>query len=170
MKYWNDIEGFSMYQVSIEGEVMNKKTGRLLKQTKTSDKKYLQVNLYNHGIPSKFRVHTLVAKAFPEICGEWFEGAQVNHKDENGLNNKACNLETCDGLYNSNYGTGKWRNGERHKIPVNQYSKDGVFIAQYASALDAQKATGVSRCVISSCCHGRKWYRTAGGFIWEFGK
>lgn len=139
-----------------------------MKPTKTSDKKYYKVNLHINKKMHSYRVHVLVAKAFPEICGKWFEGAQVNHKDENGLNNKATNLEICNGRYNSNYGTGKWRSGEKHKIPVNQYSKEGVFIAQYPSALDAQKATGVSRCDISSCCHGRKGYEYPGGFIWRF--
>lgn len=37
--------------------------------------------------------HLLVAKAFPEICGEWFEGAVVHHKDFNPYNNRADNLQ-----------------------------------------------------------------------------
>lgn len=38
-------------------------------------------------------IHILVAKAFPEICGEWFEGCHVHHKDHNPLNNRADNLQ-----------------------------------------------------------------------------
>lgn len=38
-------------------------------------------------------IHILVAKAFPEICGEWFEGCEVHHKDENPDNFNAFNLE-----------------------------------------------------------------------------
>ena len=37
-------------------------------------------------------IHILVAKAFPEICGKWFDGAVVHHKDRNKLNNNADNL------------------------------------------------------------------------------
>lgn len=38
-------------------------------------------------------IHILVAKAFPEICGEWFEGCHVHHIDHNPLNNRADNLK-----------------------------------------------------------------------------
>lgn len=41
---------------------------------------------------TKWRYHQLVAKAFPEICGEWFEGCQVHHKDFDKLNNVPENL------------------------------------------------------------------------------
>lgn len=39
--------------------------------------------------------HIEVAKAFPEICGEWYEGCEVHHKDGNRLNNEATNLLVC---------------------------------------------------------------------------
>ena len=39
-----------------------------------------------------YYLHVLVAKAFPEICGEWFDGCHVHHKDFNKLNNCAENL------------------------------------------------------------------------------
>ena len=44
-----------------------------------------------HGEPILF-VYTVVARAFPEICGNWFNGCHVHHKDGNPLNNKAENL------------------------------------------------------------------------------
>lgn len=37
-------------------------------------------------------LHILVAKAFPEICGKWFEGCEVHHKNKNPLDNRASNL------------------------------------------------------------------------------
>lgn len=36
--------------------------------------------------------HRIVAKAFPEICGEWFDDCEVHHIDGNKLNNRAENL------------------------------------------------------------------------------
>lgn len=40
----------------------------------------------------KYDLHILVAKAFPKICGEWFEGCIVHHKDRDKTNNRADNL------------------------------------------------------------------------------
>lgn len=37
-------------------------------------------------------ISRLVAQAFPEICGEWFEGCEVDHIDCDPTNNKATNL------------------------------------------------------------------------------
>ena len=171
MEEWKDIEGYEgLYQVSNKGNVRSLYFGKtkVLALVKSSDKNYWTVGLYLAGKKRLHRVHDLVARAFPEICGEWFDGAVVNHKDENGLNNDATNLEVCTIAYNTNYGTGKLKMGDKHKVPVNQYTKDGKFIKQWPSALDAQKATGISRSCISSCCHGRKYYKAPGGYVWRF--
>lgn len=37
-------------------------------------------------------IHILVAKNFPEICGEWYDGCEIHHKDFNPKNNDANNL------------------------------------------------------------------------------
>ena len=38
-------------------------------------------------------VHILVAKTFPEICGEYYEGCIVDHLDTVRTNNNAFNLK-----------------------------------------------------------------------------
>ena len=53
-----------------------------------------------------------------------------------------------------------------HAKAVQQYSKTGEFIAEYASAREAQKVTGIKNQGISLCCAGRQG--TAGGYIWKF--
>ena len=67
---------------------------------------YYAVKLYNeNGVSKTLKLHQIVVKSCPDICGEWFEGAVVNHKDENTANNSCFNLEACTIAYNNNYGT-----------------------------------------------------------------
>lgn len=49
-----------------------------------------------------YLVHRLIASAFLDNSKKM---PQVNHKDENRLNNSASNLEWCTAKYNNNYGT-----------------------------------------------------------------
>lgn len=112
MEEWRDIPGYEgIYQVSNLGRVrsLDRKVhhwkggfslikGRILTPNKQNTKGYYRVKLDN-----KYRaVHRLVAMAFipnPDNL------PQVNHKDENKLNNNVNNLEWCDNKYNTNYGT-----------------------------------------------------------------
>ena len=98
---FRDIEGFEgLYQVSNFGNVLSLKNGIILKASK-GPRGRLIVGL---SIPvdrrksrycgqKTFTTYFLVAKAFPEICGKWFEGCEIHHKDGNYLNNRADNLE-----------------------------------------------------------------------------
>ena len=70
------------------------KNGRILKQVLYRDG-YLHVCLSKDNKRKMCQVSRLVAMAFPDICGEWFEGAQVHHKDGNRLNNTPSNLVVC---------------------------------------------------------------------------
>lgn len=47
-------------------------------------------------------ISILVARAFPEICGEWFEGCEVDHIDCDPTNNKAENLRCVTKKENMN--------------------------------------------------------------------
>lgn len=38
------------------------------------------------------RIYITIAKLFPEICGKWFEGCEVDHLNTNRLDNRAINL------------------------------------------------------------------------------
>ena len=63
---------------------------------------YLSVMLSKDGKQRRVLVHRAVAMAFvpnPEGLNE------INHKDENGKNNDASNLEWCDRKYNNTYGS-----------------------------------------------------------------
>ena len=93
------IKDYPNYSVNHLGEVFNNKTGRKLKQT--VKKGYCLVYLYNEKGRKSFLVHRLVANIFIPNPNNLPE---VNHKDENPLNNSVENLEWCSPKYNCNYG------------------------------------------------------------------
>ncbi len=52
------------------------------------------------------------------------------------------------------------------KKPVLQFSKNYEFIAEFASACDAEKHNIARQNKIGQCCNGKR--KSAGGYIWEF--
>jgi len=52
--------------------------------------------------------------------------------------------------------------------PVEQYTKDELLIAKFASTSEASRITGVHYDQISGCARKIKHYHTAGGFIWRY--
>ena len=79
---------------------------------------------------------------------------EVNHKDENKLNNEATNLEWCTRQYNVDYSKA---------IPVMQF-KDNELVGYFKSSVEAQRITGISQGNIIQCCSGKR--ATAGGYEW----
>lgn len=67
---------------------------------------YLVVKIKQNGVNHSLRVHRAVAMAFVPNLNNL---PQVNHKDEDKLNNCAYNLEWCTSEYNNNYGTKRYR-------------------------------------------------------------
>ena len=92
---WKPVVNYeSYYEVSNQGNV-RRVGGRQLKPV--LDNKYLEVNLCVKGKRKKFRVHQLVAFAFLSECpGEYGRGKgkyQIDHKNDNHLDNRAENLQ-----------------------------------------------------------------------------
>ena len=125
---WRNIEGFDGYQVSINGEVrsldryvkhpikgMSLLKSQIIRSHNNGKTIHQIVHLCKDGKPYKRYVHRLVAFAFPEICGEYFDGAECNHKDENPANNNAYNLEWVTHRQNNLYGTKIERQREKLK-------------------------------------------------------
>lgn len=94
---WRTVKDYEgLYEVSNLGRVksmpMKRKDGRILgKNIKGNNRVYY--GLSKDGVLKTHTAYELVAKAFPEICGEWFEGCHIHHKDFNTLNNSADNLQ-----------------------------------------------------------------------------
>lgn len=158
--FWQDGIEFDyrgLYQVSNYGRVKSLNYGKekILKPF-DNGKGYLNVELCNDGKGRKFKIHRLVAHMF--LSDSYFEGAEVNHIDENKTNNHVSNLEWCDRKYNTNYGTRNTRQSNTMK------GKTGRLIARYnfnrelidiMYAVDFQKLFNFNQSDISKCC---VWY------------
>lgn len=138
-----------------------------------------------HG-KKKYMAHVLVAQAFPEICGEWFEGCQVHHKDGNSLNNCVFNLLCLTkeehvaihkelGYHSKehNYWYGKHlpkemihKQSKKKKKPIIQTDLEGNDVCYWFSVTDCEIETGMHRASINRVCLGKQ--HTAYGFKWRY--
>lgn len=156
------IENYENYEVRPNGEVINTKTGRVLKSLKDTSG-YLKVCLCKNGKPKMFLIHRLVAETFipnPDNL------PCVNHKDEDKTNNWATNLEWCTHKYNNNYGTAIKRKILSQSKPILQFSRNGEFIKEWESCQYVAKHKGWKQCDINQCCLGKR--KTAYNYIWKF--
>lgn len=174
MKTLKQIEDFSWYYVSEEGDVYSVFSGELKKMSPVATGNgYLSVTLYKEPqVPIRRYVHRLVAEAFipnPE------NKPQVNHIDGDKTNNRVENLEWV--TQNEN---------QRHRFRVLGHvnpmlGKKGVLhpcskivlqiknneiIAEFYGASEAQRFTGVNKSNITTCCKGRT--KSAGGYQWRY--
>lgn len=178
---WKDIEGYEgKYQVSNLGRVRSLDfvvhnpgrggdyfhKGRILIpfREKTG---YYRVSLINGDKSTKRKVfiHRLVAMAF--VSG-YKEGMQVNHIDENRINNRADNLEWVSCKQNINHRGHNRRMAITKGKKVMQIGESGEVIATFTSLAEAGRVTGIKRENIGKVCNHRKGFVTAGGFRWEF--
>ena len=172
MEIWKDIKGYEgLYWISNLGRVKNKH-GKILKP-RLSSNGYYNICLYKNSKAKCYTVHRLVAEAFinnPDNLPE------INHKDENITNNHFSNLEWCDHVYNSNYGTKTKRMVESK---IRKQSKllaipkdDNKHMRVYMNTNDACSRlvmeTGKTKaninCGINACINGR--CKSAYGFYW----
>lgn len=98
---WKDIKGYEgLYQVSNLGRIKSVRK-KIIKSPSLAGRGYYRLTLCNNGKNKSFYIHRLVAQAFISNPNNL---SQVNHKDENKLNNCVDNLEWTDCKSNINYG------------------------------------------------------------------
>jgi hypothetical protein len=169
---WKDIEGYEgFYQVSNLGRVRSVERrlndgriygGRILCQKQVKNG-YMQVHVSKGNTGKYLSVHRLVAKAFVQ---GYFDGAEVNHRDEDKTNNRADNLEWCSPSYNTQYGNSNTTMVEQRRLEVVMMSEDGSTIREFPSLREAARSSGVSAAHICQVCKGER--NKAGGYRWKY--
>lgn len=178
---WVDIVGYeSLYQISSLGRVrscdktiemvdgrMRHDKGKLLKTSIVRN--YECITLYHNSKSKSFKVHRLVASAF---IPNTHNLPQVNHIDENKLNNRVGNLEWVTALENNRHSNiaARWLScgTEASKKPVLQYDLLGSLVDEYESASEAARQIGKpqGRSSICKCCNGTQ--KKYSNFIWRW--
>lgn len=136
-------------------------------------KGYLQVQLCKDEKRKLFLVHRIVAEHFIPRLNE--EQDVINHIDGNKQNNNVENLEWCTQEQNVQHaiknklfdpqkcGQAKKPNNSR---AVLQFDKNGNFIKEWKSIIDAERELEYKKSHISQCCKGK--IKTSHGYIWRY--
>lgn len=158
---WDKVQNFTRYLISTDGRIYNTHSKQMVKARINRD--YIRAHLRSDdGEWKGIYVHRLVYQAH---VGEIPKGMQINHKDENKLNNNLWNLELTTVKENSNYGTRNEKISKANSKRVYQCDKNGKLIETWESITEARK-WGYSVTAISRCCNGH--INQYIGFTWSF--
>lgn len=164
------------YSVSNNGDVRNKKTGKLLKPGKDKFGYFYYVLCVN-GNRKTVKGHRLVANAFiPNPQNK----PTVNHKNGIRTDNRACNLEWMTNKEQSNdpltkkhmladsakrdyRAMGELRNFGR--IPVYVWKTTGEYVGEFPSQKAAAECVGVSFGKVSQCISSQK--KSCKGYVFS---
>lgn len=158
VNYSKKIPNFPRYEITPDGDVINE-NGIHLKQEQTRNG-YLRVSLSNELIKHKrMSVHRLVAEAFipnPDNL------PQVDHKNENKLDNHVDNLRWSTPIDNLNH------SGVIEKASIAKFTKvECVTTGKiYNSVKEAAEELGLHYSNIVACCNNRR--HRCGGMEWKY--
>ena len=169
MEQWKPIKGYEgLYEVSSLGKIkslsrwkqnhskLNYVEEKILKPGFNG--KYHHVFLSKNGKSKTYLIHKLVAIHFIPNPNNL---PQINHIDENKLNNNVNNLEWCTQKYNCNYG----KRNDCLRKRIGQYDLQGNFIKEWQGMRVAAKDLNICYSSIYKCCKGQ--VKRAGNYIWR---
>lgn len=176
---WKTITDYPEYEVSNLGNIRSVdrefydnlgrhyfKKGQMIKlEHQNNEDGYIQIMVHIWSGKKEYRliVARLVATAFIPNPHNY---SQVNHKDENSLNNNIDNLEWCTCKYNINYKDLVARRSKKKRRSIDVYDKQGEFLETLSSGVEASRKYNVSRGMISQCCNQQ--INSAKGFYFKF--
>lgn len=179
---WRPVAGFEgLYEVSNIGRVRSLTRYKKVIKPIITNTGYFQYQLWHNGVCRTGLAHRLVAQAFVPNTDH---KPIVNHIDENKLNNSADNLEWVSHIENCRYGTAierrtkhfdyahrKINNANQIKAcskPIKQYTKNGDFVKDWASASECHRGTGITISGIRRVVKGER--KSAGGYVFREGE
>ena len=124
---------------------------------------YYHVRLSKDSKTNTFRIHRLVAEAFIENPNGYKE---INHIDQNKLNNDVSNLEWCTHKENVNHGDEIERGAIKQRKSFRQLDMDGNLIKVWNGFKKMQRETGFERKSVYECCIGKR--ESYKGYRWEY--
>lgn len=179
IEVWREVDGHPGYFVSNQERFRH--NNRIRKGTITRNRRIVSFGRYE-----RESFYVIVAKAFPEICGNWFEGCVVHHKDFNSLHDTPQNLVVMSSNEHSKlhyqFQSDKFKKSSKERsesiskalkgkprpekrIPILQYTLNGEFVKEWESVCEVE-AAGYRPGNVCWCCKGK--LKTAYGFKWQY--
>lgn len=177
MEVWKPVRGYEeYYEVSNLGRIKSvyrltvfkdgrkrRFYGKILATRSVNNSGYLTVGLHDSGKTKTFLVHRIVAEAF---VSNPYGRDEVNHIDQDKLNNSASNLEWCTHKENTNHGDEIERGARKQRRSFYQLDMDGNLIKVWHGFKQMQRETGYQRASVYRCCVGqRESYK---GYKWKY--
>lgn len=151
---YKPIKDCSDYYITSKGRVFSTFTNKFMKLHIVNAGYYHVMIKDNNGKSINKYVHRLVADAFIDNPHNYNE---VNHKDENKLNNNVDNLEWCSRVYNLTYKDGLSKRNSTKNNQVVCYDNNGFSII-FMSAVKAAKTLDIcSQGIVEAIRYGRKY-------------
>ena len=156
---WKDVIGFEgLYKASDKGNVrsverrdsLGRKCGGRMLNPRYDKDGYLRVTLCKNGKQKTRFIHRLVAGAFvPNPDGY----SEINHRDENKVNNYANNLEWCTREHNVNHGTMIERSAQTRSKKVKATNIETNEVITFNSTVEAGRK-GYDQGGVTKACRG----------------